>query len=144
MGISLKSKITQKILNFFFIHQEDHFYINELSKILNEDCANLYRQLLKLLDEGMLCDEFKGNQRYFFLNTNYRFLNEYKTIINQTFGLEAILKDRLSDIKGIEKAIIFGSYASNQLTSNSDLDILIVGNYDVKKLAKIFTELQKE
>jgi len=144
MNISLKSRIIKKLLNFFFLHKEERFYVNELSKILNENCANLYRQLLKLLKEGILCDEFQGNQRYFFLNLNYRFLDEYRTIIDKTFGLENILKTKLSEIQGIEKVIIFGSYASNKLTPDSDLDILIVGNHDIKKTAKILTNLQTD
>ncbi|HRZ29518.1 MAG TPA: nucleotidyltransferase domain-containing protein [Candidatus Paceibacterota bacterium] len=144
MNISLRSRITQKILNFLFIHKNDSFYISELSKLINEDRANTYRQLLKLTEEGIINSGYQGQQRYFSINNSYRFLNEYKKIINQTFGLDSILKDKLSSISGIEKAFIFGSYAKNKLNSDSDLDLLVVGNYDIKKLAKILAELQKE
>ena len=144
MNISLRSKIVQKLLNFFFIHKGERFYISELSKLIEEEKSNINKQLLKLLEEGILSDEFKGNQHYFYINKNYRFLDEYETIIKKTFGIEAILKDKLSSIKGINKAIIFGSYASNTMKVDSDLDIMIVGTYDIKKVSQILVTLQKE
>ncbi len=144
MNISLRSKVVQKLLNFFFIHKDERFYISELSKWIKEEKSNINKQLSKLLLEGILSDEFKGNQHYFFINKDYRFLDEYETIIKKTFGIEAILKDKLSAIKGIDKAIIFGSYASNKMKIDSDLDLLIVGTYDIKKVSLVLATLQKE
>jgi len=63
--ISLRSKITQKILNLFFLN-EKKFYINELAKLIKEDTANVHKKLLELKKEGLLSDEFPGKERYFF------------------------------------------------------------------------------
>lgn len=144
MLYNIKSKITQKILNFFFIHKKEKFYINQISKFIQEDRSNTHKKLIELYDIGFLLDEYVGNQRHFFLNKNFRFLKEYEKIISQTFGVENILRKELSQIKGIEKAFIFGSFAQNKLTPGSDLDILIVGTYDIIKLSKIMAQLQKE
>jgi uncharacterized protein len=144
MNISLRSKVVQKLLNFFFIHKDERFYISELSKLITEEKSNINKQLSRLLFEGILLDEFKGNQHYFFINKDYRFLDEYETIIKKTFGIEAVLKDKMSSIKGIHKAIIFGSYANNKMKADSDLGIMIVGAYDIKKVGQILAILQKE
>lgn len=141
--ISLRSKITRKILNLFFLNEQESFYINELAKLIKEDPSNVYKKLMELKEEGILSDEFRGKERYFFLNRKYPFLKEYKKIILKGLGFEKILKERLRKLKGIDSVYIFGSYVKNRLSLESDIDILIVGNYNILKLQKILLEIQK-
>lgn len=93
--ISLRSKITQKILNLFFLNEKERFYVNELAKLIKEDPSNVYKKLLELKKEGILSDEFRGKERYFFLNRKYPFLKEYKRIVLKGLGFEKILKGEL-------------------------------------------------
>lgn len=141
--ISLRSKITRKILNLFFLNESESFYVNELAKLLKEDPSNLYKKLLEFRKEGMLSDEFRGKERYFFLNKKYPFLKEYKNIILKGVGFEKILKEKLSKIKGVDSVYIFGSYAKNKLSLESDIDILIIGDFDTLKFQKALLEVQK-
>jgi len=141
--ISLRSKITQKILNLFFLNEKEKFYVNELAKLIKEDLSNVYKKLLELRKEGILSDEFSGKERYFFLNQKYPFLKEYKKIILKGLGFEKILKEKLKKLKGIDSVYIFGSYAKNKLSTESDIDLLIIGDFDTVKLQKILLEIQK-
>lgn len=141
--ISLRSRITQKILNLFFLNEKERFYVNELAKEIKEDPKNVYRKLIDFNKEGILLDEFQGKERYFFLNKKYPFLKEYKKIILKGVGFEKILKDKLKTLKGIESAYIFGSYTQNSLSAESDIDILVVGDFDGFKFQKIILDIQK-
>lgn len=141
--ISLRSKITKKVLNLFFLNEKENFYVNELAKLLREDPSNIYKKLLELKEEGILSDEFRGKERYFFLNTKYPFLKEYKRIILKGLGFERILKEKLSKLKDINSVYIFGSYVKNKLSAESDIDILIVGEFDTLKVQKVILEIQK-
>lgn len=141
--ISLRSKIIQKILNLIFLNERERFYINELARLLKEDPANTYKKLVELKREGILSDEFQGKERYFFLNSKYPFLKEYKKIILKGFGFEKILKEKLKKIKGIDSVYIFGSYAHDNLSFESDIDILVVGDLDTLKIQKTILEIQR-
>ena len=143
--ISLRSKITQKILSFFFLHEKEKFYINDLARILREDPSNVYKKLLEIRQEGIISNEFQGKERYFFLNKKFPLLKEYKKITLKKFGFEKLLKDKLKELKGedIDSVYIFGSYAKNQLSTESDIDILVVGRIDTLKLQKKINEIQK-
>lgn len=141
--ISLRSRITQKILNLFFLNEKERFYVNELAKEIKEDPKNVYRKLIDFNKEGILLNEFQGKERYFFLNKKYPFLKEYKKIILKGLGFEKILKDKLKKIKGIESVYIFGSYVKDKLSAESDIDVLIIGNFDGLKLQKTILEIQK-
>ncbi len=141
--IPLRSKVTKKVLNLFFLNEKERFYINELAGKIKEDPANVHKKLLELKKEGILSDEFSGKERYFFLNPKYPFLKEYKKIVLKGLGFERILKEKLKKIKGIESVYIFGSYAKNRLSLESDIDILIVGDFDTLKVQKVILEIQK-
>ncbi|MBU4274953.1 nucleotidyltransferase domain-containing protein [Patescibacteria group bacterium] len=141
--ISLKSKIIQKILNLFLLNEKGRFYVNELAKIIDEDPSNVYKKLLELKKEGIISDDFQGKERYFFINKKYRFLKEYKNIVLKDIGFEKILKQKLEPIKGIKSVYIFGSYARNKMTSESDIDILVVGNFKTIELQKVLLDIQR-
>lgn len=141
--ISLRSKITQKILNWLFINEREKFYVNEFAKAIKENPMNVYRKLIELKEKGMLSDEYQGKERYFFLNKKFPFLREYKNIILKGLGFEKILKEELKKIEGIKSVYIFGSYAQNKLSLESDIDILIVGDFNGLKLQKILLEVQR-
>ncbi|MBU4204560.1 nucleotidyltransferase domain-containing protein, partial [Patescibacteria group bacterium] len=58
-------------------------------------------------------------------------------------GFEKILKQKLEPIKGIKSVYIFGSYARNKMTSESDIDILVVGNFKTIELQKVLLDIQR-
>ena len=68
---SLRSKVANKILNLFFLNEEENFYINEIAKIIKEDPSNVYKKLIELKELGILFDEFQGKERYFSLNKKH-------------------------------------------------------------------------
>lgn len=142
--ISLRSKITQKVLNYYFLNPKAKKYTNELARLLLLDPKNLDRKLKELEKQGLLKSEFSGKQRYFFLNTKYPLLKEYKKIVLKSFGLEKRLEQLLNKIPAIKQAYLFGSYTKNKLDVSSDIDLLLVGSHSALQAQKIILPLQKE
>lgn len=141
--ISLRSKITKAVLGYFFLHEQAEEYINELARKLSLDSGNLTRKLKELEDVGILVSSARGKETYFSLNKSFPLLKEYKKIILKTVGFEHSLRGVLSDIKGIQEAYIYGSYAKNQMDAHSDIDVMIVGEHDALILQKKISALQK-
>src|SRR3989304_8201383 len=108
--ISLKSKVTRKLLHYFFINPDNSIYVNELSRKLQLDKRNLVKKLKELEKEGILANERRANLKLYLINKKYPLYNEYKKIIAKTTGLEAILKNILVNVKGTKQAYIYGSY----------------------------------
>jgi predicted nucleotidyltransferase len=54
--------------------------------------------------------------------------------VRQVAGAPIILRRHLSGLAGVERAVIFGSYAHGPLKSDSDVDILIIGEPDGDEL----------
>jgi len=127
-----------------FLHKDQAFYINELARQLQVDDGNLTRKLHELAGKGILQSETKGNLTYFRLNPQFPLLGEYERIVQQTVGLEATLREKISGVKGIHEAYLHGSYAANQLESTSDIDLLAIGDHVSIALQKHLAPLQKE
>ena len=138
-----KSKITQRVLNYYFVNSDKKHYINELARILKVDPKNLFRKLQELEEEGLLLSEVLGRQKYYFLNNSFYLLKEYKVIFNKTFGLEGLLQKIVSSNNDISEAYIFGSYAKNKMDSFSDIDVLLVGNFSSIEMTKKISQIEK-
>lgn len=93
---NLKSKITIKILSYYFLNPKKSHYINELARLLEIDPGNLFRKLKELEKEGILKMEMNGNQRYFSLSQESPLLDEYKKIFEAKHGLPEILENTLN------------------------------------------------
>ena len=142
--VSLRSKITQKLLNYFFVNPKASQYINELAKILHVDPKNLYRKLMELEREGLFESEFKGKQRYYRLSANFPLLKQYKEIFMKTYGIENIFRSAFTCIPGMKEAYVYGSYARGEMDPHSDIDVLAIGDHSVIETGRKVAKLQKE
>ena len=132
--LSLRSKISQKVLNYFMLQQGVERYVSDLARSLQVENGNLTRKLTELEKEGILKSRLQGNQRYYSLNKSFPLLKEYKNIV---------LKTSLGKISGIKKAIIFGSYAQDKMDSHSDIDLLVIGEHSTIEFQKAVADVQK-
>ena len=142
--ISLRSKVAIKLLDYYFLNPDSQHYINELARILELDPKNTETKLKEFEKRGIFKSEFRGKERYFYLAKNSPLLEHYRQIFLKTYGMEKRLKDAMWNIKGIQKAYIFGSYASDSMDSSSDIDILAVGTHSVLELQRLIAKLQKD
>jgi predicted nucleotidyltransferase len=142
--ISTHSKITQRVLIYFFANENARCYVNELSRLLDADPKNLYRKLIELEEQGLLQSEFSGKQRYFSLNKGFPLLQEYRAITQKSFGLPKQLASMIKLTKGTSAAYIFGSCAKNTMDETSDIDLLVVGNHSPREIAKSLKGIEKQ
>lgn len=137
-----KSQVEIKVLGYYFLNPQAKHYINELADLLQVDPGNLYRKLKELEREGVLISEKSGNQKYYFLNKKYPLLRELKKTYEAKFGIENLLKNKLSSLKGLQEAYVFGSFAANKLQQESDIDVLLIGTHSSIAAKKLIVPLQ--
>ncbi len=142
--LNLKSKITEKLFGYYFLNPSARHYLNELAKLLGVDPGNLDRKLKELEREGVFFSEKEGNLKYYSLNKSYPLLAELKKLHNIKYGMERKLASRLKEVKGLEEAYIFGSYAKDKFGAESDIDILLIGGHSSLEAIKIISEMERE
>jgi len=141
--ISLRSSVTRKTLNYFFLNPQESVHANELSRKLSSDKRNLVKKLNELESEGILQSEKKGNLRLFRLNREYPFYKEIRNIVLKTTGLEENLREIINQVSGIDRIYIFGSYAQGKMRNHSDIDLLVVGEHSIARLQELLNAIQK-
>lgn len=121
-----KSRLRNKILLHFFTNVDDEMYLREMALRLKEDPGNLSKELSKLEHEGIFISQFRGKQKYFFLNKAYPLFNELKSIIFKTIGIQGSLQNIINEISGIVSAFIYGSFATGKENASSDIDLCLI------------------
>ena len=146
--ISLKSEVTKKVLNYFFLNPQDSLYVNELSRKLMLDKRNLVKKAKELEREGILESKTRGNLKLYSINKDYPLYNEYRKIVIKTIGFEENLRSALKEIAAIKEVYIYGSYAQDKLDAHSDIDLLVVGGHSInllqKKIVRLQTQINRE
>ncbi|MFH0800400.1 MAG: helix-turn-helix domain-containing protein [Pseudomonadota bacterium] len=94
--LKLSSKTTRKLLGYFFLHEDESLYFNEIVRRLGADKRNLARKIKEFESMGLLSVELKGNLRIYSVNKKFPLYKEYKKIVLRTAGVENELKDVLS------------------------------------------------
>ncbi len=143
VSILFKSKIRQRILVRFFADESRRFYINEMARLVGTTQGTCRRELNKLVDMGLLITSREGNLQFYHVNKKNPLYGEFKTIIQKTIGIEALLKDALERVAEINFAFVFGSYAKKEFKPESDIDMAVVGDVKEELLMKILKNIEK-
>lgn len=142
--ITLKSKTEKELLNYFFMHENERLYVNELVRRLGIDKRNLIKKLAELEKLGLFSTDYVGNLKFYSLNKKFPLYREYRNIILKTAGIEQHLKEIMTELSGVEQAFIYGSFVTNKMDIASDIDIMVIGSHDIVELQKAIGQLQKK
>lgn len=140
----IKSKTRASILQLFFNHPQEEYYLRQIEQLTGYSVGNIRREMNKLAADGLFLIRAIGKIKLYRLNKAYPLYNEIKSIISKTIGMEAGLKSVLSGIKGIDFAFIHGSFAEGREKSLSDVDIIIIAGARPKEIKPLLFEYQSK
>ena len=141
--IDFRSKARQRLLTYFFANPTARHHLRDLAKRLGVDPSNLSKELMRLEREGLFRSEVNGRQKYFKLEREYPLFNEVRGIVGKTIGAVPLIAQSLKNIRGIDEAYLYGSFARNQQDAVSDIDVLVVGTPRQATLAQAMSKLER-
>jgi predicted nucleotidyltransferase len=131
-----------------FLHPEERRSLNQLARELDLDPATVQREAARLEDAGILTSERIGRARLVRPNEDSPFYPELSGLVFKAFGPVPVLRDRLKALAGVDGAFIYGSWASRYAgepgEAPGDIDLLILGRPDRRKLARLCREAGEE
>ncbi len=143
-----KSRLRKALLGYFCANTDARLYLRQAAAFLGEDPGNLSKELAHLENMGIFRSAMSGKQKYYSLNKQYPLFNELKSIIFKTIGVEGALKEMVASLPGVKKAFIYGSFAREEENAKSDIDVLLVGNFNedelIERLSPLENKLQRE
>ena len=126
---ALFSEGQSRVFRWVFGQPEREFHLNELLRLTGLSSASVQRELNKLADAGIVLSERVGNLRRFRANPQSPVFEELVELTRKTLGAEPLLRDALQPLEpDLRAAWIYGSYAKQTDTANSDIDVMIIGD----------------
>jgi len=126
----------QRILAATVLHPEREWYMSDLAAHLGVGSSSLQRTLAKLTLAGILSRRASGNRVYYRCDPTCPILGELASILTKTVGIAEPLREALAPFsKAIRVAFIHGSVAEARESSESDVDVIVVGDVSGPDLA---------
>jgi DNA-binding transcriptional ArsR family regulator len=133
---ALLPKTRQGILAATFVRPEKAWYVSELARRLGVPSSSLQRELQDLTKAGILKSHRQGRMVYYQANAESPLFSDLRGLLLKTAGLVDILADALKPLlPKIRVAFVYGSIASGQEWSDSDIDLMAIGEMSPVELA---------
>jgi predicted nucleotidyltransferase len=140
----IASSARVKILKLLLLNETERYYQREISDLTELPIRAVQRESAGLTEIGLLHRIEDGNRVYFRVNPACPIFPELKRILLKTVALDSLLSEALSGEEQIRVAFIYGSYAANEETSTSDIDLFVVGSLSSRHLSAALRSVQAE
>jgi len=127
-------KARAEILRLLFEPWDQEIHLRDLARLANLSPAALQKELTSLAAKEFVLTRRDGNRLYYRANPAHPLYPELRGLTLKTSGIATTLSTALAPIPGIHCALIFGSVAAGTATSQSDVDLLIIGTPGLRKI----------
>jgi predicted nucleotidyltransferase len=133
----------RKVLALLMISPDRWVHLRELARLTGASPGTLKKELDALSGAGLLKVQKMGNQTQFSANTDHPVYPELSGLIRKTTGLRDVLANALLPLGSkIEVAFVFGSMAKASETSQSDVDVMVIGNVTFGEVVNALYDVQ--
>lgn len=140
----IPSKARRKILEFFFHHPGENYYLRRVVREVDEEVNAVKRELDILTEEKLLLRERRLNKVYFALNKSYQLYDEFLRIFFRTSLLATLIHNNLSKIGKIKFIAISTKFPKNLNIKDDEIYLLLVGVIVVVEIEALIKEVEKD
>ena len=117
-----------KVYIWIFGQPQRAYHLSELRRLTGLGSASLQREVNRLAEAGLIHSKIVGNQRLISANCDTSVFNELHHLTHKVLGAEPLIRQALQPItEKIDMALLYGSFAKQSDTAESDIDIMLVG-----------------
>lgn len=138
---ALFSKTRQEVLAAVVLHPKKWWYLSDLASHIGRPPSSLQMELASLVACDLLLTRKDGNRVYYQVSPSCPVLEELQSLLIKTTGVADVVRSALKKhFDNIDYAFIFGSVARGEAMSESDVDVMIIGQLG---MMDIFDSLEK-
>lgn len=116
--------------------------MTELAEDLDVTPQAVRRELRRFVDAGWVMHEGGARSGRFRADASAPVYAALREVLEKTVGVEAQLRAALTGVEGLRSAAIYGSWAAGRIRSDSDVDVLVIGDVDYAHLVERIAEVQ--
>lgn len=139
----LRSETQAHLLELLLLQPQNTYTVNDLAAALHVTDMSVRRELERMVDAGIVERERVGRQGLYRASVASPLYEPLRQVVERSVGVEPLLRDVVSSLPGVEAAAIFGSWARGKVDAESDVDVLVIGDFDYPELVSRVTALQE-
>lgn len=140
----MMSRVRVRLIELFYSRPHDMFYVRQITREVNEEINAVRRELERMLGNGIIKKEQRGNRLYYSLNTQYYFYNELLCMAVKSAGLGREIIKKKAKLGKLQFVVFSGKFAKHLARAHDDIDILIVGDVVQAEVSLLIEEEQKK
>ncbi|MCD4700850.1 MAG: nucleotidyltransferase domain-containing protein [Candidatus Aegiribacteria sp.] len=142
---ALFGKVRRCLLSLLFLNPDRTYYFREIRDIIGSGSGAVHRELANLVDAGLVTLNKQANQHRYRVNRESPVFQELYDFFKKTTGLPHQIGKVLEKLESeIRLAFIFGSYASGEFRSESDVDLMVIGDVEFQDIISAIHGIQEK
>lgn len=134
------SKVRIKALEYFFAHPDKPIHLRGAVRELDEEINAVRRELERMEEIKLLIGEKQGNRKYFHINPDFVFYNEFAGMMHKSSGLGGEILTNERKLGEIDFALLTQRYTHRKPFGTHNVDLVVIGDIDLKALDSIVTK----
>jgi hypothetical protein len=126
-----RSDTQLQILGATYLEPERQFTIPDLVQRARRPQPTIAREVERLTEAGLLESELRNGRRTVWAASSSPIFDELRSILLKTIGPKAVLEEGFTGLRGVNHAMIYGSWARRYHGESGplpqDVDLLIIG-----------------
>ena len=137
--------VRRKLLAATLLSPEKSWYLSELASHLKTSPSSLQRELDSLTESGVLERKQDGRRTYYKPRSDSSVFQPLRELFAKTAGIVPVLQLEMKKFGNkVEWAAIYGSVARGEEAPESDIDLLLVGDFATADLLPMLRRLEEQ
>lgn len=137
-----RSEMQVRLLALLLLQPERSWTLQELSDTLGAPQSSVHRELGRAESAGIIRRDATVRPHRFRAATDEPLHEPLAILLSRSVGVEEQLRTTL-ERPGVSAAVIYGSWASGTRRPDSDIDVLVVGDADLRELRRLVRPVGK-
>jgi predicted nucleotidyltransferase len=132
------------LLALLYGRADQSFYTRQIAREVDASVGAVQRELENLSKVGLIVRKSVGSQVFYQANRGAPIFREMQALVNKTVGIFSILRAALQPLsKRIVVAFVYGSVAREEETTQSDVDLMVVGKATLDEVLTRLSPVEK-
>jgi predicted nucleotidyltransferase len=131
-----RSEMQLELLGLLLLQPERSWTLQELARGLAAPSSSVHRELGRAEQAGIVTRDASTRPHRFAAATDDAFYEPLVGLLGRSVGVEQDLRAALDGQPGVLAAVIHGSWAGGSRRPDSDIDVLVVGEVDLRDLRR--------
>lgn len=138
------SRVRVKMIELFYSNTEEMYYVREISRAIKEEINAVRRELDRMVGNGILKSEQRGNRLYYYLNKRYLYFSELMQMVAKTTGLGMQIRKLRRKLGTVSFAMLSLDFLKHIPPKQDEIDLLLIGDVVLPELSAIIKKEEEK